>query len=524
MSIAGKHSAHARANRRGILYMASGMSCLVINDSLMKYLGQTFGVAQLVCIRGIMAILMILAVAQALGVTARMGTLLDPRVATRAAIDSIGTLLYLGSLMHLPIGNATAINLAAPLIMALLAVFFLGEHPGIRRWLAIGAGFIGVILVIQPRLDNFNAWALMCLTATIFQSTRDLQTRRIAADVPAILIALASVGFVTVIASGLILIQGWRPIGHFAIGLLAIAAALLAAGYYLIVNSMRHGEMSMVAPFRYCGLLVALLTGFIVWGEVPSALAWGGIALLLAAGVYLLHDERRRVLVAAGFAAVFCGALVAPSSAIAQVPPTAAEIARYDGLLTAAYRGDVAQIAKLAAAKSDVNVRDGFGRTPLHVATFAKQREAIRALVAAGADPGLLENDRYDAVTIAAVADDEETLRVLLSLGASAKLVTSRYDGTALIAAAHLGHDGVVKQLIAAKAPLDHVNNLHWTALIESIVLGNGGPRHVETLRALVGASANTQLADRQGTTPLALARGRGYGEMVRILEQAGAR
>jgi ankyrin repeat protein len=110
------------------------------------------------------------------------------------------------------------------------------------------------------------------------------------------------------------------------------------------------------------------------------------------------------------------------------------------------------------------------------------------------------------------VADDEDTLRLLLQLGASAKQVTtSRYDGTALIAAAHLGHDGVVRQLIAAGAPLDHVNNLHWTALIESIVLGDGGPRHQATLQALLDAGASTQLADRHGNTPLQLARQRGY-------------
>jgi ankyrin repeat protein len=78
--------------------------------------------------------------------------------------------------------------------------------------------------------------------------------------------------------------------------------------------------------------------------------------------------------------------------------------------------------------------------------------------------------------------------------------------------------------MIQAGAPLDHVNNLHWTALIESIVLGNGGPRHVATLRALVEAGANTQLADRQGATPLALARARGYEPMVQILLKAGAR
>ena len=95
---------------------------------------------------------------------------------------------------------------------------------------------------------------------------------------------------------------------------------------------------------------------------------------------------------------------------------------------------------------------------------------------------------------------------MLLAGGASAKLVTSRYDGTALIAAAHLGHDGVVRQLIQAGAPLDHVNNLHWTAVIEAIVLGDGGPRHQATL------------------TPLQLATARGYGEMVRLLRAAGAR
>lgn len=149
---------------------------------------------------------------------------------------------------------------------------------------------------------------------------------------------------------------------------------------------------------------------------------------------------------------------------------------------------------------------------------------SARALLEAGADSGALDADRYDAVTIAAVADDEQTLRLLLSMGASAKLVTSRYDGTALIAAAHLGHDGVVRQLIAAGAPLDHVNNLHWTALIEAIVLGDGGPRHQATVRALLDAGAGTALADREGRTPLRLARDRGYAAMVRMLEAAGAR
>jgi uncharacterized protein len=225
-------------------------------------------------------------------------------------------------------------------------------------------------------------------------------------------------------------------------------------------------------------------------------------------------------------ASVIVAALaLAPAPTDAQVPPSAVESAAYTGVHAAAHGGDVGAIERLAAAgPSALNARDARGRTPVHVATFARQRTAIVALAKAGADLSALESERYDAVTIAAVADDEETLRVLLSLGASATQVTSRYDGSALIAAAHLGHAGVVRQLIAAGAPLDHVNTLHWTAVIEAIVLGDGGPRHQATLQALLDAGANPQLTDREGRAPLQLARARGYSEMATLLERAGAR
>jgi uncharacterized protein len=214
------------------------------------------------------------------------------------------------------------------------------------------------------------------------------------------------------------------------------------------------------------------------------------------------------------------GLLALTLGARAQTAPTPAEAAAYGGLHAAAWRGDLARIDALAEQVRQ-NPRDAHGRTPVHVAAFARQREALRRLARHGADLQLLEHDRYDAVTIAAVADDEETLRTLLALGASARLVTSRYDGTALIAAAHLGHDGVVRQLIAAGAPLDHVNNLHWTAMIEAVVLGDGGPRHQAVLQALLAAGADARLADRHGRTPLQLARERGFVAMVAMLEAA---
>jgi ankyrin repeat protein len=225
---------------------------------------------------------------------------------------------------------------------------------------------------------------------------------------------------------------------------------------------------------------------------------------------------------AAALSTVFMLGLI--GGAQAQTPPTAAEVAAYAGLHAAAAKGDAAQVRRLAEAGGDLNARDGNGRTPLHVAAFLGHRPAAQALLAAKVDPSLLDNQRYDAVTIAAVRDDAAMVRTLIDNGASAKLITSIYDGTALIAAAHLGHDGVVKELIRAGAPLDHVNNLGWTALIEAVILGQGGPRHVETARALVQAGANVNLADRQGVTPLQHARARGYAQMIRVLEAAGGR
>jgi len=213
--------------------------------------------------------------------------------------------------------------------------------------------------------------------------------------------------------------------------------------------------------------------------------------------------------------------LSAPSHA--QVPPSESEISDYTGLLAAAAAGDPRQVVTIIDAGSSPNQHDAYGRTPLHIAAFAGHLEVMRVLVAAGADPNALEKGRYDVVTIAAVADDVPTLVLSLELGASPANITSVYDGTALIAAAHLGHTEVVQVLIEAGAPLDHVNNIGWTAVIEAIVLGDGRSAHTDTLKALVDAGADVNLADRQGNTPLMLATAHGYIEMMRLLRAAGA-
>jgi ankyrin repeat protein len=189
----------------------------------------------------------------------------------------------------------------------------------------------------------------------------------------------------------------------------------------------------------------------------------------------------------------------------------------------AAARGDVAEIEKLIAEGEKPNIQDANSRTPLHVAAFLRKHAAAQALIRLGANPNALDAQRYDIITIAAVNNDLDMLKIALEGGGDARAVTSPYAGTALIAAAHRGHVEIVRALIAAKAPLNHVNNLGWSALLEAVVLGNGGANHTAIVDALVKANADVNIPDRHGTTALGHARSRGYSQIARILERAGA-
>ncbi len=225
----------------------------------------------------------------------------------------------------------------------------------------------------------------------------------------------------------------------------------------------------------------------------------------------------RRMIVlclAAGLSAV--GLLT--SEAVAQVPPSPSETAQYQGLLKAAHDGDLPALRSEIEAGSDLEQADGRGRRAVHLAAHGSHEAIIAELAKAGADMNALDHDAYDAVTIASVANDVQMLEAALAAGNRADNVTSRYDGTALIAAAHLGHHEVVRVLIEAGAPLNHVNNLNWTAMIESIVLGDGGSNHQKTLQYLIDAGADQTITDGSGRTPLDLARMRGYAKMIEML------
>lgn len=285
--------AHAAANRRGVAAMAAGMASFVTNDALVKVVSESLPTPQLIFLRGVFATTLLLVVVLATGAARHLPRLRDRKVLVRAGFDAFATMTYLTSLFHLPIGNATAINMATPLFITLFAVIAFHEQVGIGRWVAILTGFTGVLLVVQPAGAAFNAYALLCLAGTLLHASRDLMTRVIDRTIPSLLITFSTAVAVTLLSAAWSLLQPWQPVTPRQLGLLLAASVFLSGGYFLLTVAMRSGEMSLVAPFRYAGLLFALLLGFLVWGDVPNALAWVGITLVVGAGLYVLHSQRR---------------------------------------------------------------------------------------------------------------------------------------------------------------------------------------------------------------------------------------
>jgi ankyrin repeat protein len=223
--------------------------------------------------------------------------------------------------------------------------------------------------------------------------------------------------------------------------------------------------------------------------------------------------------------AIAAALVVSSSTALhAQRAPTDHELAVYAGLHAAAANGEVGEIEKLIARGENPNIEDANSRTPLLVAAYRKHYDAVEALLKAGANPNARDMQGFDILTLAAVNNDMQLLKLALAHGADPSRTTGPLDGTALISAAHLGHVEIVRALIAAKAPLDHVNRMGWTALIIAVLLGNNSKEHIETVELLVKAGADASIKNRQGETALDLARRRGYQDMIKILQAATGR
>ncbi len=274
--------------------MSVAMAGFTANDTITKMMAADMNMGQVMLMRGFFATLFIGLIAWQRGALARRAHLREPLLLLRMVAEAAATVFFLVALAHLPLAEVSAVQQALPLAVTMGAALVLGEAVGWRRWLAIGVGFLGVLIIVQPGSQAFSPYSLLVLGCVACCAVRDLATRRLPAHVPSLLVSTLTAAAVTVTGLALVVPMGGWSATHAAAWLQAAAAAsLLVVGYQFIVVAMREGDISAIAPFRYTALLWALLLGFLVFGDVPDAAMAVGAAIVVGSGLYTLYRERR---------------------------------------------------------------------------------------------------------------------------------------------------------------------------------------------------------------------------------------
>jgi len=275
--------------------MAVSMAAFTMNDTITKAVSSEMNFGQIMLVRGLVAIVLIAVLAWHQGALRPLRTLVMKPVALRVFGEVGGTVSFLAAIVHLPLANTAAIFQALPLAITLGAAVIFREPVGWRRWSAIAAGFIGVLIIVRPGLAGFSQFSLFALVSVAFCAVRDLATRRIPAHIPSLFITLLTTVTVTLAGAAILFpLGGWTPPSANALGLLALAAVLLLIGYQCVIMALRKGDISAVAPFRYSALLWAMLLGYIVFGDVPDAMMVTGAAIIVLSGLYAFYRERIR--------------------------------------------------------------------------------------------------------------------------------------------------------------------------------------------------------------------------------------
>ena len=282
------------ANLRGIGYMMLAQALFIGNDTLAKLASEHIPSTQIMALRGVFAILAILAIGWRMGALRHMRGMFEKRVIVRSILEAVVAIMFLTALAHIALGDITVINQMTPLFLVALSAVVLKEIVGWRRWTAVAVGFIGVVMIVRPSGEGINIFALLAIIVAALVAMRDLITRQISPAIPSAIVALAATLSVCALGFAGAAVQEWKPVdpqvGAYIVG----SAVFVAGGNFFVVHALREAEVSVVAPYRYSAVLWALLIAFFVWGDVPDALAIAGMALVVGAGLYTAHREALR--------------------------------------------------------------------------------------------------------------------------------------------------------------------------------------------------------------------------------------
>ena len=282
-------------NLRGAIIMVFSMLGFAIEDMFIKLMGNDIPIGQILFILG-------LGGAFCFGVVMRIKAqplferaMLTKPILLRALGEIIGTLGFVSAIVLTPISSASAILQATPLVVTLGAALFLGDPVGWRRWSAILVGLFGVILIIRPGMESFQALSMLALVGVFGLSLRDLATRRVPKTTSSF--QLSFLAFLALVPASLIYMLGtgtfFVPMTALQCAYMGSALAIGIVAYYGIVAAMRVGEISFVTPFRYSRLLFAMAVGITIFGERPDMLTYVGATIIVASGIYTVWRERK---------------------------------------------------------------------------------------------------------------------------------------------------------------------------------------------------------------------------------------
>ena len=287
----------AADNLRGASFMALSMTVYTCNDATMKFVSEGLPLYQAITLRSLAACVILMVIIACgpfrdsfrslAGIGRRDAWLIGLRMICEAG----STLLYLGALTHMALGDVSAIAQSTPLFVVLAAALFLRERIGWRRLSAVAVGVIGMLIILRPGTPRFGGGALMVLASVLLVVARDILTRKLSAGMPPLLVALSAGVAVTGFAAFMSIFQGWQTPTPREIGLLGMAAVFVSLGYFTAILTMRVGDVSFSAPFRYVSLVVAVILGYAVFGEFPDLWTWIGAGLIIGAGLFVAWRE-----------------------------------------------------------------------------------------------------------------------------------------------------------------------------------------------------------------------------------------
>ncbi|APE45663.1 EamA family transporter (plasmid) [Sulfitobacter alexandrii] len=276
----------------GIALMCAGVASLSANDALAKLLVEDHAPLQILFMRNVIALPFALALVLAIGGTGALRSHRPAAHLVRGVLWIAATILFFTSFRYLELAEATALIFVAPLFITALSALFLGEVVGRRRWLAVIAGFVGVLIVIRPGTAAFQPVSLLpVLTALIYAllmlSARWVDSRE---SVWTMLLYLTGT---SAVLSALIVPFFWTPVRPENLWLFVAIALFGTAGMTMMTQAFRLAPAGIVAPLDYTGIVWATAFGWLIWREVPDAPAFIGAGVIICSGLFIIWREHR---------------------------------------------------------------------------------------------------------------------------------------------------------------------------------------------------------------------------------------